>query len=153
MHQALIRLGEQTHPNLSPAGILLMEYCAGRDLRSALGLTAADSNERIFGWCAELGRQACCAVGGAATAVAAPQRPKSVDRWPPSNLMVCRYRRGRRVVSEIAKALNFLHARGVVHMDVKSNNVLLTSVRGGRACVPLGSWGTHTNRRLVPSKR
>lgn len=32
------------------AGILLMEYCAGRDLRSALGLTAAGSNERLFGW-------------------------------------------------------------------------------------------------------
>ena len=32
------------------------------------------------------------------------------------------------MVLEIAKALNFLHARGVVHMDVKSNNVLLTSV-------------------------
>jgi serine/threonine protein kinase len=35
------------------------------------------------------------------------------------------------VVLEVAKALNFLHARGVVHMDVKSNNVLLTS--GGTA--------------------
>ena len=34
------------------AGILLMEYCAGRDLRSALKLTVADSNERLFGWCA-----------------------------------------------------------------------------------------------------
>jgi serine/threonine protein kinase len=73
------------------AGILLMEYCAGRDLRAALGLTAADSTERLFGW----------------------------------------HRRGRRVVLEVAKALNFLHARGVVHMDVKSNNVLLTS--GGTA--------------------
>ncbi|KAI7843034.1 hypothetical protein COHA_003366 [Chlorella ohadii] len=95
-----LRLHQLHHPHVvallgvtiaGSTGILLMEYCAGRDLRSALGLTAADSNERIFGW----------------------------------------YRRGRRVVSEIAKALNFLHARGVVHMDVKSNNVLLTS--GGTA--------------------
>lgn len=52
---------------------------------------------------------------------------------------MCRHRRGRRVVLEVAKALNFLHARGVVHMDVKSNNVLLTSVRGGRAGLGLGT--------------
>ena len=41
------------------AGILLMEYCAGRDLRSALGLTVADSNERLFGWCAWANRAPC----------------------------------------------------------------------------------------------
>ena len=32
------------------------------------------------------------------------------------------------MILEVAKALNFLHARGVVHMDVKANNVLLTAV-------------------------
>ena len=55
----------------------------------------------------------------------------------------CRNRRGRRVVLEVAKALNFLHARGVVHMDVKSNNVLLTSVGGDSVaeCVCVGiAW-------------
>ena len=52
----------------------------GRDLHSALQLTAAGSSsgERLFSW----------------------------------------RRRGRRVAYDIAKALNYLHAKGVVHMDV-----------------------------------
>lgn len=37
------------------------------------------------------------------------------------------YRRGRRVALDVAKALNYLHSMGVVHMDVKSSNVLLTA--------------------------
>lgn len=60
--------------------------------------------------------------------------------------MMCRQRRGRRVVLEIAKALNFLHARGVVHMDVKSNNVLLTAVSWKLQLCPAGSgqgWAGH----------
>lgn len=52
---------------------------AGRDLHSALQLTATGSSERLFGW----------------------------------------RRRGRRVAYEVAKALNYLHSRGVSHMDVK----------------------------------
>ncbi|KAL4421641.1 hypothetical protein ABPG75_010932 [Micractinium tetrahymenae] len=38
------------------------------------------------------------------------------------------YRRGRRIALEITKAINFLHAKSVVHMDIKSSNVLLTGM-------------------------
>ncbi|PSC73768.1 serine threonine-kinase [Micractinium conductrix] len=65
-------------------GVLLMEYCEGRDLGSALDLQSGAEGSRVFGW----------------------------------------YRQGRRVALEVAKALNYLHSRGIVHM---SNNVLLTS--------------------------
>ncbi|KAL4419965.1 hypothetical protein ABPG75_007063 [Micractinium tetrahymenae] len=67
-------------------GIILMEYCSGRDLHSALQLRIAGTQRRLFGW----------------------------------------YARGRHVAVDIAKALNFLHSKGCVHMDIKSSNVLLT---------------------------
>lgn len=41
------------------------------------------------------------------------------------------YKHGCRVAWEVAKALNYLHARNFVHMDVKASNVLLTC--GGQA--------------------
>ncbi|KAL4421640.1 hypothetical protein ABPG75_010931 [Micractinium tetrahymenae] len=70
-------------------GVLLLEYCAGRDLMSALPVEVAGfPGERLFGW----------------------------------------YRRGRRIALEITKAINFLHAKSVVHMDIKSSNVLLTGM-------------------------
>jgi len=31
-------------------GTLLLEFCEGRDLQTVLGLRAAGSNERLFGW-------------------------------------------------------------------------------------------------------
>jgi serine/threonine protein kinase len=37
------------------------------------------------------------------------------------------YRRGRRVALEVARALNYLHSKNVVHMDIKSSNVLLSA--------------------------
>ncbi|KAL4434077.1 hypothetical protein ABPG75_000518 [Micractinium tetrahymenae] len=37
------------------------------------------------------------------------------------------HRRGKRVAFEVAKALNYLHSKGVIHMDIKSSNVLLTA--------------------------
>ncbi|PSC73546.1 Serine threonine-kinase CTR1 [Micractinium conductrix] len=37
------------------------------------------------------------------------------------------YRRGRRVAYDVAKAMNYLHSKSVVHMDIKSSNVLLTA--------------------------
>ncbi|PRW39133.1 cytochrome P450 chloroplastic isoform C [Chlorella sorokiniana] len=69
-------------------GLLLMEYCEGRDLYNALPLQAAGgSGERLFGW----------------------------------------WRLGRRVAFDLARALNYIHSQGVVHMDVKSSNCLLTA--------------------------
>lgn len=62
---------------------------AGRDLRAALDVRAAGTDERLFGW----------------------------------------HRRGKRVALQLARALNYLHSKSIVHLDVKSANVLLT---GGR---------------------
>ncbi|KAL4452702.1 hypothetical protein ABPG75_008364 [Micractinium tetrahymenae] len=70
-----------------PIGVLLMEYCGGRDLMQALELKVAGSGQRVFSW----------------------------------------HNRGRRIAYDVAKALNFLHARGIVHLDVKSSNILLTA--------------------------
>ncbi|PRW33664.1 serine threonine- kinase receptor R831 [Chlorella sorokiniana] len=70
-----------------PRGIILQEFCEGRDLHSALQLQSSGGSGRAFGW----------------------------------------YRRGRRVALDVARALNYLHSMGVVHMDVKSSNVLLTA--------------------------
>ncbi|KAI7838770.1 hypothetical protein COHA_007387 [Chlorella ohadii] len=36
-------------------------------------------------------------------------------------------RRGKRVALDVAKAMNFLHQNNVVHMDIKSPNILLTA--------------------------
>ncbi|KAL4452700.1 hypothetical protein ABPG75_008362 [Micractinium tetrahymenae] len=69
-----------------PVGVLLMEYCGGRDLMQALELKVA-GGERVFTW----------------------------------------HNRGRRIAYDVANALNFLHARGIVHLDVKSSNILLTA--------------------------
>lgn len=33
-----------------PQGVLITEYCSGRDLHSALQLRKANSNNRLFGW-------------------------------------------------------------------------------------------------------
>ncbi|PRW57729.1 Serine threonine- kinase CTR1 [Chlorella sorokiniana] len=90
-----LRLQQLRHPNvvglmgiaLTPRrGVLLLEYCQGRDLHAALDVLALGTQERLFGW----------------------------------------HRRGKRVALEVAKALNFLHSKGIVHLDVKSPNVLLT---------------------------
>lgn len=71
----------RANSEIPPAVPLPSPLCpTGRDLHSALQLTAAGSSsgERLFSW----------------------------------------RRRGRRVAYDIAKALNYLHAKGVVHMDV-----------------------------------
>ncbi len=41
-------------------------------------------------------------------------------------------RRGRRIACEVARALNHLHSKSVVHLDVKSSNVLLSAT--GACC-------------------
>lgn len=43
---------------------------------------------------------------------------------PASKLCCCR---GRRVALQVATGMAFLHSQGVVHMDLKSDNVMLTS--------------------------
>ncbi|KAL4418721.1 hypothetical protein ABPG77_008592 [Micractinium sp. CCAP 211/92] len=70
-----------------PVGVLIMEYCGGRDLMQALELKVAGGSDRVFSW----------------------------------------KNHGRRIAYDVAKALNFLHARGIVHLDVKSSNILLTA--------------------------
>ncbi|KAL4439258.1 hypothetical protein ABPG77_004160 [Micractinium sp. CCAP 211/92] len=42
------------------------------------------------------------------------------------------WRRGRRVALHLARALAHLHSLGIVHMDVKSSNVLLTASGGAK---------------------
>ncbi|KAL4855424.1 Mitogen-activated protein kinase kinase kinase 9 [Chlorella vulgaris] len=97
----MLLLQHLRHPNVigyfgvsltANKGVLLLEYAEGRDLHSALQLTAAGTNERLFGW----------------------------------------RRRGRRVAYEVAKGLNYLHSKGVIHMDIKSGNVLLTATGEAR---------------------
>jgi serine/threonine protein kinase len=94
--QEALLLQHLRHPNLvgffglsltASKGVILMELCEGRDLQSALQLTATATRERLFGWRG----------------------------------------RGRRVAYEVAKAVNYLHTKGVTHMDIKSGNVLLTA--------------------------
>ena len=58
------------HPTTPPhpQGILLLEFCAGRDLQSALGVTRQNGRGRLFGWYAH-GRQVAldvAKVGGRA---------------------------------------------------------------------------------------
>ncbi|KAI7842043.1 hypothetical protein COHA_004243 [Chlorella ohadii] len=65
-------------------GILLLEFCAGRDLHSALAIKKQGGRgERLFGW----------------------------------------YARGKQVALDVAKALNYLHSRSIVHLDIKSSNL------------------------------
>lgn len=84
-------------------GLLVMEFCEGRDLHSVLDLRASGTGERLFGW----------------------------------------WQRGRRIACEVARALNYLHSKSVVHLDVKGSNVLLSAsgelvaLRGVRQlCMP-----------------
>lgn len=48
-------------------------------------------------------------------------------------------RRGRRVLCEVARAVSYLHAHNVVHLDIKSSNVLL-SATGTAGEVGGGCW-------------
>ncbi|KAL4425260.1 hypothetical protein ABPG75_009276 [Micractinium tetrahymenae] len=93
-------------------GVVLCEYCEGRDLYSALEITAATTGgttERVFSW----------------------------------------RRRGRRVALDVARALNYLHSRGIVHMDLKSPNVLLTATGTAKIC-DVGFSRTKHNGLLQP---
>ena len=60
------------------SGVLLLEYCEGRDLHAALDVLARGSQDRLFGW----------------------------------------YRRGKRIAVEVARAINYLHSKNVIHLVV-----------------------------------
>ncbi|KAI7845918.1 hypothetical protein COHA_000464 [Chlorella ohadii] len=97
-----LRLQQLRHPNIvqlmgvtvsGAKGLVLLEYAEGRDLRAALDVRAAGTDERLFGW----------------------------------------HRRGKRVALQLARALNYLHNnKNIVHLDVKSANVLLTAAGEAR---------------------
>lgn len=51
---------------------------------------------------------------------------------------ICVCRRGRRIAKDIARGLNYLHQNGIIHMDMKSPNVLLSSSAAKIGDVGLG---------------
>ncbi|KAI7836687.1 hypothetical protein COHA_009463 [Chlorella ohadii] len=62
-------------------------------------------------------------------------------------------RRGRRVAHEVARALNYLHSKNVIHLDIKSPNVLLSSLGAAKlADVGFSKALSHTFLSDVGSK-
>jgi hypothetical protein len=62
------------------------------------------------------------------------------------------YGRGRKIAVDVAAALNFLHSRGIVHMDIKSSNVLLTGNGTAKLAGDLlrnGIWGQSCASRVA----
>ena len=132
--------------------VCLLCVCAGRDLHSALQLTAAGSGERVFGW-HRRGRRVAYEVARALNYLHSkvggmergPVSPAGCRGWGPA--------RARQLGTEPARrqrgcscclvcfhgCLGFhaahlltpraacLATQGVTHMDVKSGNVLLTA--------------------------
>jgi len=55
----------------------------------------------------------------------------------------------RRITSEACSALAHAHAQGIVHRDVKPENMMMTSDRND-AQLKLGDWGIAVAKRLIP---
>lgn len=125
-------------------GLLVLECCEGRDLHSALQLTAAGSTDRLFSWYRRgrrIAYETAKAINYLHSKVGGRRRPGAARR-PPwvdctlawaaggcSGKQAARHSRCRcRCRSALLRASDRrLAMQGVTHMDVKSGNVLLTA--------------------------
>lgn len=131
-------------------GMLLMEFCEGRDLHAALNVVERASGKRLFGWHRKGKRvayeMAKVSRSGGAAFQESCYETSSYSRFT-SLLHLCSPLRPREGGCHVTdplyapprlanahprlpctfQALNYFHSKSVVHYDVKAANCLLTS--------------------------
>ncbi|MDJ0395947.1 serine/threonine-protein kinase, partial [Rhodococcus sp. G-MC3] len=84
-------------------------------------------------------------VGRSPTPIPASQRHNETRSWHISSSVHSGLEVGRaaRIVSEVAKGLDYAHSRGILHRDVKPSNILISteSDTGEYEQVMLSDWG------------